>query len=123
MKAIAQDEFGCPGSPRAQGADKPAIQDGEVFVRVRAAPPNPWTALQGLRDQEASRPQAGWLNPRARCPGSDMAGKVEAVGKDVTLFRRRDHACVQPPVLEREYRSFMRRFFSKEACLDLRAVN
>jgi NADPH:quinone reductase-like Zn-dependent oxidoreductase len=70
--------------------DKPAVKDGEVLVRVRAASPNPWDwhFMRGM--PFISRPQAGWRKPKNTVLGSDMAGEVEAVGNAVTRFRPGD---------------------------------
>ena len=91
MKAIAQEEFGPPDVLELRDVEKPAIKDDEVLVRVRAASPNPWDwhFMRGM--PYISRPQAGWRKPKNRVLGSDMAGEVEAVGKDVTRFRVGDH--------------------------------
>ena len=90
MKAIAQDEFGPPDVLELEELDKPAVQDGEVLVRVRAASPNPWDwhFMRGL--PYISRPQAGWRKPKNKVLGGDIAGEVEAVGMNVTQLRPGD---------------------------------
>ena len=90
MKAIAQEEFGPPDTLELKEVDKPAVKDGEVLVRVRAASPNPWDwhFMRGM--PYISRPQAGWRKPKNTVLGSDMAGEVEAVGNEVTSFRPGD---------------------------------
>lgn len=90
MKAIAQEEFGPPDVLELKEVDKPAVGDGEVLVRVRAAGANPydWHFMRGL--PYIARPQAGWRRPKNPILGSDIAGEVEAVGKDVTRFRPGD---------------------------------
>jgi NADPH:quinone reductase-like Zn-dependent oxidoreductase len=70
----------------------PAVGDDELLVRVRAASVNPldWHFMRG--SPYAVRMMAGLSRPRAGVGqlGADMAGSVEAVGKNVTGFRPGD---------------------------------
>jgi len=73
--------------------DKPVPAAGEVLVRVRATSVNPydWHHLRG--EPYVARLMPGGLGlrrPKLRILGADMAGQVEAVGPDVTLFRPGD---------------------------------
>ena len=90
MKAIAQEEFGSPDILELKDIEKPIPGDDQVLVRIRAASPNPWDwhFMRGM--PLIARPQAGWRKPKNKVLGSDIAGAVEAVGKDVTLFRPGD---------------------------------
>jgi NADPH:quinone reductase-like Zn-dependent oxidoreductase len=92
MKAIVQDEYGSPDVLELQEVDKPVVEDGEVLVRVRAASANPadWHYMRGL--PYVMRPQAGLRKPKNRVLGRDIAGQVEAIGKDVAGFRPGDEA-------------------------------
>ena len=84
MKAVVRDKYGSPDVLRFEDIPKPTPGDDEVLVQVRAASIN--TAdLDHLR----GRPRIARGNlrkPRARVLGFDMAGAVEAVGRDVTRF-------------------------------------
>jgi NADPH:quinone reductase-like Zn-dependent oxidoreductase len=90
MKAIVHYEYGSPDVLELKDIDKPVAKDGEVLVRVRAASANPydWHLLRGI--PYIVRPQSGLRRPKNTVLGSDMAGEVEAVGKDVTRFRPGD---------------------------------
>jgi hypothetical protein len=70
--------------------DKPAVEDGDVLVRVRAAAVNPadWHVMRG--DPYIARLSFGLRRPKAAIPGCDLAGVVEAAGGDVTSFRAGD---------------------------------
>jgi NADPH:quinone reductase-like Zn-dependent oxidoreductase len=63
---------------------------GRGLVRVRAASVNPldWHFMRGT--PYVVRAAAGLSRPKAKGLGADMAGQVEAVGKDVTEFRPGD---------------------------------
>jgi NADPH:quinone reductase-like Zn-dependent oxidoreductase len=96
MKAIVQDNYGSPDVLELQDIDKPVVKDDEVLVRVRAASANPadWHFMRGL--PYIMRPQAGLGKPKNRVLGRDIAGQVEAVGKDVTGFRPGDEVFGNP---------------------------
>jgi NADPH:quinone reductase-like Zn-dependent oxidoreductase len=90
MKAIINDKYGSPDDLQFQEIEKPVIGDDSVLVRVRAASVNPadWRPLKGK--PYLIRPVIGLRRPKSRVPGTDVAGIVEAVGKDVTEFRPGD---------------------------------
>jgi NADPH:quinone reductase-like Zn-dependent oxidoreductase len=86
MKAIVQDRYGPPDVLELREIDKPVAEDAQVLVRVHAASANPadWHFMRGV--PYIMRPQSGLGKPRNRVLGRDIAGRVEAVGKDVTRF-------------------------------------
>jgi NADPH:quinone reductase-like Zn-dependent oxidoreductase len=92
MKAIRFDRYGPPEVLELRDVDMPAVGDDELLVRVRAASVNPldWHFMRG--SPYLVRMVAGLSRPRAsaRQLGADMAGSVEAVGKNVTGFRPGD---------------------------------
>ena len=90
MQAITFDRFGSPDVLRLQEVEKPVANDNDVLVRIRAASANPydWHFLTGL--PHIGRMSFGVLRPKARGLGADLAGEVEAVGKNVTGFRPGD---------------------------------
>lgn len=92
MKAIVQDSYGSPDEVlQLRDIDKPVIGDDDVLVRVRAASVHPdvWHVVTG-RPYALRLMGAGLLKPKNRVPGTDAAGPVEAVGKNVTQFRPGD---------------------------------
>ncbi|MEH0983087.1 NAD(P)-dependent alcohol dehydrogenase [Micromonospora sp. CPCC 205556] len=86
MKAIAQDGYGPPQVLELRDVDVPTVGDTDVLVRVRAAGVDPgvWHLTTGL--PYPVRLGYGLRRPRHRIPGMDLAGVVEAVGRDVTRF-------------------------------------
>jgi NADPH:quinone reductase-like Zn-dependent oxidoreductase len=90
MKAIVYHEYGSPDVLELQDIDKPVVADEHVLVRVRAASVNPadWHFMRG--EPYLMRPQSGLRKPKKNFVGHDIAGQVEAVGKDVTGFRPGD---------------------------------
>ena len=91
MKAIVQDKYGSPDVLELKAIDKPVVNDGEVLVRVHAASVHPdvWHVLRGL-PYVLRIMGAGLSKPKNSVPGTDVAGHVESVGKDVTLFQPGD---------------------------------
>ena len=87
MKAIVRDEYGSPDVLQLRDIEKPVPGSGEVLVRVGAASVN--TAdLDYLRGRPAAaRVVSGLRRPRSGRLGLDVAGRVEAVGRDVTMLR------------------------------------
>src|SRR5438445_6720542 len=89
MKAIHFCEYGSPDVLKFEDVEKPVPNDDQVLIKVRAASLNfidpgvmrgPWPLrlMSGLRKPEKTR------------LGTDVAGQVEAVGKNVTLFKAGD---------------------------------
>jgi NADPH:quinone reductase-like Zn-dependent oxidoreductase len=90
LKAITYHRYGSPDVLEFQEVDEPVVQDDDVLVRVRAASANPrdWHFMRGL--PYVIRPQFGLRAPKNPLLGSDVAGQVEAVGRNVTRFRPGD---------------------------------
>jgi NADPH:quinone reductase-like Zn-dependent oxidoreductase len=90
MKAIINNKYGSPENLKLEEIEKPVINDDSVLVRVRAASVNPydWHLIRGL--PYFVRFMTGLRRPKQTVPGVDVAGMVEAVGKDVTQFQAGD---------------------------------
>ena len=90
MQAIVQDRYGSADVLEAQEIDKPDVGDDEVLVRVQAASIHvgDWILMTG--SPLVMRLATGLRKPKNRIPGTDVAGTVEAVGKDVTRHRPGD---------------------------------
>jgi len=86
MKAIVYCEYGPPEVLRLKEIEKPTPADNEVLVKVRAAGTNP---LDGMHTGRA-RIVTGLRKPKLTRAGTDFAGTVEAVGKNVTAFKPGD---------------------------------
>src|SRR5918998_4790164 len=91
MKAIVQDEYGSPDVLELRDIDIPEINDEEVLVRVQAAGVgrDVWHVMAGL-PYPIRLAGYGLRAPKNPVVGSDVAGVVEAVAKEVSRFRPGD---------------------------------
>jgi NADPH:quinone reductase-like Zn-dependent oxidoreductase len=89
LKAIVYTEYGGPEVLQLKETEKPIPKDSEVLVKVHAVSLNDWDwgLLQG---DFINRILNGFLKPRRKILGSDIAGRVEAVGKNVMKFKPGD---------------------------------
>lgn len=90
MKAIVRDTYGSPDVLELRDIDKPKISDDEVLVRVHAAGVGRevWHVMTGL--PYLARLAFGLRAPKNPVLGMDVAGVVEAVGKNVCRFQSGD---------------------------------
>ena len=90
MKAIVYRNFGSPDVLECLDIEKPTPADGEVLIKVRAASVNPldWKMMKG--GPFILRLLLGLGKPKMKRPGVDVAGEVEAVGKNVTQLKPGD---------------------------------
>jgi len=90
MKAIVYRRYGSPDVLRCEEIERPAAGDGEVLIKVCAASVNPadWHFMRA--SPYVVRAMTGWSKPRNTRLGADVAGQVEAVGRNVTQFRPGD---------------------------------
>jgi NADPH:quinone reductase-like Zn-dependent oxidoreductase len=91
MKAIVRDEYCSPDVLELRDIGKPEIEDHEVLVRVHAAGVgrDVWHVMTGL-PYPIRLAGYGLRAPKNPVIGSDVAGVVEAVGKDVSRFQPGD---------------------------------
>ena len=87
MKAAVQDTYGSPDVLELREIDKPVVGDDDLLVRVHAAGVDPgvWHLMTGL-PYLVRIMGYGLRTPKVRIRGRDVAGRVEAVGKNVTGF-------------------------------------
>jgi NADPH:quinone reductase-like Zn-dependent oxidoreductase len=88
MKAVFRTVYGSTDILELREIDRPIPKDDELLLRVCAASVNPldWHILRG--EPFLVRFMGfGLLKPKHQILGADMAGRVEALGKNVTRFR------------------------------------
>jgi NADPH:quinone reductase-like Zn-dependent oxidoreductase len=91
MKAVVYTDYGSPDVLQIRDVKKPVLNDDQVLVKVRAVSINPldWHYMEGT--PYIMRAMIGGLRkPKDPRLGVDLAGEVEAVGKNVTQFKPGD---------------------------------
>jgi NADPH:quinone reductase-like Zn-dependent oxidoreductase len=91
LKAAVYTRYGPPDVVQITDVEKPVPKDNEVLIRIRAASVNPydWHFMRG--EPYPVRIAAGGLRkPKDTRLGADVAGEVEAVGRNVTQFKPGD---------------------------------
>jgi NADPH:quinone reductase-like Zn-dependent oxidoreductase len=103
MKAIICAKYGSPDVLQCKEIEKPAPKDNEVLIRVRATSVNFGDMMarnfKAITPREFNMPFLFWLiakialgvrAPKVTILGSECAGEIEAVGKDVRRFKKGD---------------------------------
>jgi NADPH:quinone reductase-like Zn-dependent oxidoreductase len=91
MNAIVQNTYGSPDVLKLEDIDKPQVGSDDVLIRVEAASAHigDWHFMTGL-PYLIRIAGAGLRAPKIRVRGTDVAGRVESAGKDVTRFHAGD---------------------------------
>ena len=86
-----QESYGAVDALHVREVERPEPADDEVLIRVRAASVHPdvWHVVAG-EPLVLRLMGSGVRRPKEQVPGTDVAGVVESVGRDVTRFRAGD---------------------------------
>ena len=95
MKAIVCTKYGPPDVLQLKEVEKPTPKDNEVLIRIYATTVTPGDCrVRSFKVPPLfwlyARIQFGLRKPKRTILGSDLAGEIESVGKDVKLFRKGD---------------------------------
>ncbi len=109
MKAIVCTKYGPPEVLQLKEVEKPTPKDNEVLIRVRATSVNFGDTMarnfKAITPREFNMPFLLWLlvkisfglrEPKITILGSELAGEIEAVGKDVKRFKKDDQVFGYP---------------------------
>ena len=121
MKAIVRSEYGSPDVLQFKEVAKPTPEGSEVLVRVHASSVNMADVDYLLGRPKIARLGTGLRRPRHSGLGLDVAGQVEAVGKNVTRFQPSDE--VFGDLTEYGFGAFAEYVCAPEAAFALKPAN
>ncbi|MEM7343373.1 MAG: NAD(P)-dependent alcohol dehydrogenase, partial [Chloroflexota bacterium] len=90
MKAFTYEVYGSPDNLTLEAIEKPTPKANELLIKIEATALNPtdWRRLRG--DPFFVRLDMGLFKPKLKIIGADIAGRVEAVGSEITQFKPGD---------------------------------
>jgi NADPH:quinone reductase-like Zn-dependent oxidoreductase len=90
LKAIVYNKYGPPDVLKLKEVEKPIPDDNQVLIKIHAASLNFGNLVLLKGEPFLARFAFGLLKPKYTIPGGDIAGVIEAVGKNVKLFQPGD---------------------------------
>lgn len=90
MKAIVYTKYGSPEVLRLEEVQKPTPKDSEVLIKIHATSVTAGDVIVLKGEPFVTRFATGLREPKNSIPGKEMAGRVEAVGRNVTRFQPGD---------------------------------
>jgi len=96
MKAIIYTEYGTPDVLQLKEVPQPVPTDDEMLIKVHAVSIN-GSDREGLIGKPLYARMGGLLKPHYQILGSDIAGRVEIVGKNITQFQPGDEVFGEIP--------------------------
>lgn len=91
MKAVVCTKYGSPEVLQVQEVEKPSPKDNEVLIRINATTVTAADSMMRRADPFISRFFLGFSKPKNPITGTGLAGEIEAIGKEVKLFKVGDH--------------------------------
>jgi NADPH:quinone reductase-like Zn-dependent oxidoreductase len=90
MKAIVYTTYGSPDVLQLRELEKPTPKDDEVLIRIYATAVTSTDTVFRKGQPFIARSATGLIKPKNTIPGDVLSGEIEAVGKEVTLYKKGD---------------------------------
>jgi len=87
VKAVVYEEYGSPEVAQIKGMEKPVPKDNEILVRIYVTTVTPTDCAFRQAKPFIIRFMNGFVKPKNNILGNILAGEIEAVGKDVSVFK------------------------------------
>ena len=87
MKAVVYTKYGPPDVLQLKEVEKPIPKDDEVLIKIHATTVNRTDCATIRAIPFFARLATGIFKPKKEIPGTEFAGKIEEIGKNVTYFK------------------------------------